>query len=136
MILKHIIKCRWLSLNIIEARDYRSRTVSDTAKLIKRLGKKANAGWKCYFIERDNNVYDLQNTRNNLREEVGRLRRPSTTVDYILLRTSNLETYMIRYSNVNRLPPFFIVLLLPQKRNRFFQHLARYLCGKQNALYY
>ena len=41
-------------------------------------------------------LFDLQNTRNNLREEGGRLRRPSTTVDYILLRTSNLGTYMIR----------------------------------------
>ena len=42
-------------------------------------------------------LFDLQNTRNNLREEGGRLRRPSTTVDYILIRTSNLETYMTTF---------------------------------------
>jgi hypothetical protein len=66
--------------------------MTDTAKLIKRLENKAKAGWKCYFIERDY-VYDLQNTRDNLREEVVQLRLSSTNVNYEHLKQMFLTLY-------------------------------------------
>jgi hypothetical protein len=54
--------------------------MSDTAKLIKRLENKANAGWKILPTSSETGnvpVHDLETNTNNF----GRLRRPSTTVD-------------------------------------------------------
>jgi len=68
--------------------------MTDTAKLIKRLENKAKAGWKCYFIERDL-VYDLQNTRNQLRQEVIALKQnySDQPVDYEHLKQMFLTLY-------------------------------------------
>jgi len=72
--------------------------ISITNKEKWRLENKAKAGWKCYFIEREY-VYDLQETRNQLRSEVMRIRQQQNqssatiSVDYEHLKQMFLTLY-------------------------------------------
>lgn len=55
------------------------------------LETKAKQGWKCYFIERDF-IYDLQNTRNNVRATAQQI-RSGATPDITHLTQMFLELY-------------------------------------------
>jgi hypothetical protein len=57
------------------------------------LEAKAKQGWKCYFIEREH-IYQLQEHRDQLRQQVQQLRTNDTTApDYEHLKQMFLDLY-------------------------------------------
>ena len=65
--------------------------ITMTIKEKYRLESKAKVGWKCFYVEREY-VYDLQQTKNDLRLEVMRLKE-NQEVDYKHLKQMFLTLY-------------------------------------------
>lgn len=56
------------------------------------LEGKARQGWKCYFIQREQ-IYELQEHRNQLRDQVRNLRANNAVPDYEHLKKMFLDLY-------------------------------------------
>lgn len=56
------------------------------------LEGKAKSGWRCYFAQREK-IYDLQEQRDELRQQVRNIRNGSETPDYEHLKKMFLDLY-------------------------------------------
>ncbi len=75
----------------LNARSNPNTSINMTNKEKWKLEAKAKQGWKCYYIEREH-IYDLQEVRENLQDDVEELRK-NETGDYEHLKNMFLTLY-------------------------------------------